>query len=67
MPLPIRTQTQNEDKVVKVSYGPKAQCDCGKCKKCKNRARQRKYYDEHRTDILTGDFFQRIDEDEDDK
>ena len=65
MPLPIRSQ--NEEKITKVAYGPKPQCDCGKCKKCKNRVRQAKYYAEHRTDILTGDFFQQLDEDEDDK
>ena len=67
MPLPLKTN-QSEDKVVKLSYGPKAMCDCGKCGKCKNRIRQKKYYDSHRTDILTGDFFQNLDTgDKDDK
>ena len=60
MPLPIRTR--KDDKLVPIAYGPKAQCDCGKCKKCRNRERQKRFYDAHRTDILTGDFFQRLDE-----
>lgn len=65
MPLPIRNQS--EEKKIIISFGPKPQCECGKCKKCKNRARQKKYYDLHRTGILTGDFFQRIDEDGNEK
>ena len=60
MPLPIRSE--KEEKLAPISYGVSATCDCGECKKCKNRARQKRYYDKNRTDILTGDFFQRLDE-----